>query len=226
MYLHYDFETEGLNVEGQPSDHPDQPGPISLTAILDDPEGNTLEIYNTLIKPNKGVQPEAFAIHGISTERAEAEGVPVAEAIRIFATLAAGAKILSAFNHFFDFKMAKVGCARMGDEGERIRQLLETKTSICTMDSARKFLGAGRYIKLMVAHERLLGVKFDKAHESMADTQAHRQIFYHLKRLNGLHEPKPLTRKIYSSPPPPRDAKPAEASIEPLVPRRPRPLTE
>lgn len=200
MYVHYDNETDGLNVSGQPSDHPDQPGIVSLSAVLDDIDGNTLDSFSTLIKPIRLIAPEAIAIHGITTERAEAEGIPHHEAMRMFEALAQRATILSAFNHFFDFKMLKIGCARMPEGGEQLRKFLESKSAICTMDSARKYLQAGRFIKLHVAHERLIGSTFEKAHESMADTQAHRRVFYHLKNLNALVEPKPLTAKVYSTP--------------------------
>lgn len=234
MYLHYDTETDGLNVQGVPSDDPRQPHLVSISTTLDDEDGNTLASYSTLIKPDGWKIDErlemenpakpgtmmktAFSIHGITNERALAEGRDLDLAMNSVAELAERAGVLSAFNHFFDFKFLKISCAQMHDksEGERIREMLETKSAICTMDSARKYLKAGRFIKLSVAHERLLEMPFTKGHESMEDTQAHRRVFYHLLSVGGLEEPKPLTRKIYDKPLP-KDKPEAEADFDPAT---------
>lgn len=233
MYLHYDTETDGLNIPGQPSDHPDQPGLVSISAILDDKDGNELERFTTLVKPHRPISAEVTAIHGITTERAEKEGIPLAEAMNKFAALAKRATTLVAFNNFFDFKMLKIGCARMQPGGnDPMRCLFEAMTAICTMDGARKFLNAGRFIKLGVAHQQLFNEKFENAHQSMADTEASRRIFYHLKKLDALPEAKAMTRKVYGAPPPPYEkpapavsvaAAPAEPQTDAVAPVRPRP---
>lgn len=230
MYFHYDTETDGLNVEGVPSNDPRQPHLVSITAILDDADGNELDRYFTYIKPvgwkiDERLEIEnpkkpgtmmktAFAIHGITNQKATDEGVPLDEAMGPIVALAARAEILSAFNHFFDFKMLKISCAQMSnpDTGATIRAMLEAKSAICTMDSARKHLGAGRWIKLTDAHQRLLGSAFDGAHGSTADCEAHRRIFYHLEDLGALHEPKP-TLKVYDTPYQKVSPAPADASV-------------
>lgn len=199
--LHFDWETDGLNISGQPSDHPDQPGSVSLSAILDDSDGNTIDSMDTLIIPVRPIPPDVVAIHGITTEMAQTKGINIADAIDQFAGLAQQADVLSAFNFFFDFKMAKIGCARSGEHGEQIRQMLESKSSICTMDGARKHLGTGRFCKLSVAHERLLGQPHTRAHDSMADALASRSVYYRLRDLGALPEPKLIGRKTYSTPP-------------------------
>lgn len=203
-YFHLDTETDGLNVEGQPSDHPDQPNMVSISISLDDEDGGMFEEYSTLIKPVRPISPELVAIHGITTERAEAEGVPLAEAMEMVASMLAQADIVSAFNAFFDVKMIKVGCAKLEARGEEIRQLLETKSSICTMAAAAKFLKAGRYIKLADAHERIIGDAITTAHDADADLAAHRRLFYQLRAVGALPEPKSLERRVYAKPPPPR----------------------
>ena len=199
--LHMDWETDGLNISGQPSDHPDQPGAVSISAVLDDDDGNTIDTFDTLIIPVRPIPPEVVAIHGITTEQAQTQGINVSDAIDRLAGMAQQADVLSAFNFFFDFKMAKIGCARSGAHGETIRRMLETKSSICTMDGARKHLGAGWFIKLGVAYEKLFGETHVRAHEAKADIEAHRRIFYRLKDLGALPEPKPIGRKTYTDKP-------------------------
>ena len=203
LTLHIDTETDGLNVNGVPSDDPRQPNMISLTAVLDDADGNTLKTMNTLIKPARPILPELTAIHGITTERAEAEGITLFEAMNRFADIARQCDIMSAFNFFFDFKMVKIGCARMVNGGDdQLRRMFETKQSICTMDAARKHLKAGRFISLQDAHTRLFGAPFEGAHQSLADCHAHRRVFYHLRDVGALPAPKPMTRKEYATPAP------------------------
>lgn len=213
-YLDFDWETDGLNISGQPSDHPDQPGAVSLSAILEDHDGSIITTMDTLVIPVREIPPDVVAIHGITFEKASKEGKPIDEVMREFARLAEMADVLSAFNFFFDFKMAKIGCARMGEPGEAIRRMLETKQSVCTMDGARKHLGTGRFCKLTVAHERLLGEPHTRAHESMADAQASRRIRHELQRLGALPEPKSMARKTYATPAPTYTPKPKALTPE------------
>lgn len=204
-YLHWDYESDGLNVEGQPSDHPDQPLPLSVSCYLDDEDGGTIDVYQNLIKPTRPISAEITAINGITFEKADAEGVPLLEAMEAIAALVEKCDVIVGFNNFFDLKMYKIACARLGARGEEMRQLMETKSSVCTMAAAAKFLKAGRFIKLAAAHERLLGDPMSgTAHEADADVNASRRIFYHLRGLGELPEPKSLARKVYDKPPPSR----------------------
>lgn len=202
--FHADFESDGLLVDGQPSDHPDQPLPLSVACVLDDEDGNTLEEFSTLIKPTRPIPDDVTAINGITFEMADRDGVPMEEAIERVAKLMEQADIISAFNIHFDLRMFKIACARMEARGEELRCMMETKTGICTMQAAAKFLGAGRFIKLAAAHERILGDPLIDAHDADADMQASRRIFYELRSTGNIPEPKSLARKVYDKPLPPK----------------------
>ncbi len=163
-----------------------------------------------LVKPD-GYKTEdflgAFKVHGITTERAEAEGMTLNEVMDAFAEMVAQADVISAFNFFFDMKLLKIGCARYKspegtDRGEEIRQLIETKTSICTMENAADHLIGKKRISLKNAYFEFFKKENEKAHESLSDCLAHREIFYELKKRGALFEPKPLTRRVYNTPPP------------------------
>lgn len=193
--LHYDFETCGIYVRGQPAEFDGHPNAVSLTAILDDENGITRAMFSTLVKPDGYILedfPEAQAIHGIKTADAEKYGLPIDNVMRAFAGLAEHADVLSAFSHHFDHKFSKISCHRAGLPD--VREMLETKQFICTMNAAAAHLkGVGqRFIKLDAAHLGLIGRPFDGAHQSLNDARATRRIFYKMKDLGVLPEPKPI----------------------------------
>lgn len=231
MYLHTDTETTGLPINGMPSDHPGHPHIVSLTGVLDDSPDEPLGQINTLIKPD-GYRTEdfreAFRVHGITTERAQDEGVPLQAAMEEYMALARRAPTFSAFNAHFDFKMLKIACARL-PEGNAFREHLETMTSICTMESAADHLLGKKRISLKNAHFELFHeeTQTDKFHGSLKDAMASRRIFWELKKRGALLDPK-ATLRVYDSPRPdvPR-ASPITAAMvgEPIlrtVPRRPK----
>ena len=66
-----------------------------------------------IIKPdNYEIPPETTAIHGITTERAIAEGVPFAEVIDEFLADAAAAPLVCVHNIYFDTSMLKANILR------------------------------------------------------------------------------------------------------------------
>ena len=66
-----------------------------------------------IIKPdNYEIPPETTEIHGITTERAIAEGVPFAEVIDEFLADAAAAPLVCAHNIYFDTSMLKANILR------------------------------------------------------------------------------------------------------------------
>jgi DNA polymerase III epsilon subunit-like protein len=201
--LHFDSETTGLPVHGAPSNDPRHPKIVTLSAILDDADGNEVSRVSYIVKPEGweiDETGEAFKVHGITQAKALAEGHPISHVIEAVIAMAAQADVLSAYNFHFDFKLLKIACANLGDRGEQIRQSLEAKSSICTMEAAAMHLIGRKRMKLTEAHAQLLGTTFDGAHTSMADTEASRSVFYKLKSLNALPQPKSMARPAYATP--------------------------
>lgn len=206
MFLHFDFETTGIPVSGMPSDHPDHPHPVSLSAFKDEAPDAILGEMNTLIKPD-GFRiedfPGAFKVHGITTERAMAEGIPLANAMEQYIELAR-ASTLVAYNAHFDVKLLKIACARLGAIGEAMRIEIEKLQSICTMESAAMHLTGKRRMKLKDAYFELFKeeTQTEKHHGSSKDALASRRIFWELKKRGAIPEAKSLERKVYDTPPP------------------------
>jgi DNA polymerase-3 subunit alpha len=87
MFLIYDTETTGLpkNWNAPLSDSDNWPRLVQLAWQLHDVEGKLLSRGNRIVLPEGFTIPFTSAkIHGITTERAEAEGVPLADVIQEF----------------------------------------------------------------------------------------------------------------------------------------------
>lgn len=209
-------------MSGAPSDDPRHSHIVSLSTFLDDGpnDDNILGEVSTLIKPD-GYRtedfPEAFKIHGITTERAMAEGISLTLAMDQVIAFGRHATSFVAYSAFFDFKLLKIACARIPN-GDAMRQELEKLSSICTMEAAAQHLIGKRRMKLKDAYFELFHeqTQTDKHHGSRPDALASRRIFWELKRLNALPEAKSLERKVYDTPPPPRPSAGIDGGAPPL----------
>ena len=83
--LGLDFETTGIDRFN------DVPVSYALVSVV---EGVVIRSWSGLIDPGREIPPEATAVHGISTERARDEGMPLREAISLVsdAVVAASAR--------------------------------------------------------------------------------------------------------------------------------------
>ena len=105
----FDCETTGVPAKGLKwyADFNQFPHVVQLAWAFGDKE------RSFIIKPdNYEIPPETTAIHGITTERAIAEGVPFAEVIDEFLADAAAAPLVCAHNIYFDTSMLKANILR------------------------------------------------------------------------------------------------------------------
>ena len=81
--LFFDTETTGLPLWKEPSEDPRQPHLVELAALLVNPDTREMIAFmDVIIKPNGWTIPvDVSEIHGITTERALAEGIPEEEAL-------------------------------------------------------------------------------------------------------------------------------------------------
>lgn len=206
MLLTFDTETTGIPVNGVPSNDPRHPHLVSISAVLDNDQGDIRHVFSTLIKPRGYLLesfPEAQKVHGITTEQAQRFGMELEDAIGHFENLMKMCAVISAFNIHFDLKLLKIACARhlLNDIGERIRQTMESKNGLCSMEAAANHLIGKKRISLKNAYFDIFKQEIQKGvHGSLEDAMSARAIYYHLKGVNALPEPKPLTRKEYDTP--------------------------
>lgn len=178
MILVFDTETTGRN--------PRTARLVQLAALAVDPSD-----YHIHAKINHIIQPEFFeipveaaAIHGISTERAWDEGVPLAQALDDFNSFVNEA--LRAVGHNLSYDQTIMLCefARMGYDPTHLSGLIPFCTMLSLTDRMRlpgKFAQRGyKWPRLDEAHRFCFdGEEFDNAHDAMADVTATLRIFVH-----------------------------------------------
>ena len=134
MYLFFDTETSGLpkTWKAPVSDLKNWPRLVQLAWILCDEKGNRITQDDFILKPEGfKITKGAMEIHGISTERAKAEGEDLKRILEKFNELVSVSKYIVAHNIRFDENI--IGA-------EFLRKKIETnffeKNKLCTMLSS------------------------------------------------------------------------------------------
>src|SRR5690242_11033355 len=105
MYLFFDTETTGIprNYKAPVTDLTNWPRVVQLAFLQTDDAGNHLAAQQFIIKPEGfSIPPDAASIHGITTERALAQGIPLAQALEQFLASLPPTKVLIAHNMAYD----------------------------------------------------------------------------------------------------------------------------
>ena len=183
MYLLFDTETNGLGPAARMA---------QLAFILYDENGNILEKYCELIKPDgwKIPKEQFFIDNNMSTERCEAEGVDGFEAMRAFQEALKRCQYKVAHNIQFDKGIINTELRIRGIEPA----LFKYKKECCTMLSTVQFVGAlnkwgkpGKWPNLQELHNKCFGESFDGAHDALADVEAMGRCFFELKNKHGFY---------------------------------------
>lgn len=113
----FDTETTGLPLFKSPSEHPDQPHIVDICALLYTPQGELVDSFEAMVRPDGWVIPnEVAVIHGITTEIALEHGIPEAEAVAGFMSIMAQAGLRVAHNVSFDDRILRIGLKRFFSE--------------------------------------------------------------------------------------------------------------
>lgn len=184
--FYFDTETTGFpRKPGTPIE--ECPFIVQLAAILVDDEHGEVASLNTIIKPDGWTIPDDVAlIHGISTEKAEAFGIPSRVAMAMFSQLCRVADQVIAHNITFDLKLVAYEIERASAPN-----VIATKPQFCTMDATTdicrlpgKYPGKFKWPKLIEAHLHLFGEEFDGAHDALVDVRACHRVHKHLLTQN------------------------------------------
>lgn len=191
--LVYDLETSGLPDWKAPADAPGQPRICEIAAVLLDDAMAEIDFSHDLIKPvdwDHEIHPDAAAAHGLTKEGLEAEGAPIAEALRRFLVLFDQADRIVGYGISFDEKLRRGEARRLGlpdRYGEKPTiDLLHKCTPLCKLPPTDKMMATGRKTfktpKLGEAVDILLGRKLDGAHDAIVDVRATADLFRYLKK--------------------------------------------
>lgn len=205
----YDSETTGLTLSGVESDDPRQPRIVQLGAIVYDTEAEAVvDRLDRILKPEGWTIPsKVAAIHGITTERAMAEGQPHREVIAEFIDMWRGCDHRVGFNESFDRKLVRIHlkCYFERDKADEwlvgsASCMMRASTSICRLPATENQLRRNPATKwkqprLTEAHEILVGSKLAGAHSAMADAEGTLRIWLQLRARGELPEPRRLELK-------------------------------
>lgn len=190
MILFFDTETSGLPSFRLPADDPSQPHIVDLAGLLTDDAGEEVARFEALVKPDGWQIDEGAArVHGISTEMALAEGMPIAEALDAFDALVAQAALLVAFNIRFDDKLLRGERRRLGRPDGfgtvPVFCCMKGATPLCKIPPTGKMQSVGIHTfktpKLGEAVRILLKREHEGAHRAMADVLATRDLYFALR---------------------------------------------
>lgn len=200
----YDFEANGLPLFDQPSDDPRQPHIVEFAAGLFDLEtGAPRGEIHAIVRPDGWTIPdEVAAIHGITTERALAEGIPEAEMLGILDGLWSGNDVVVrvAHNEQFDARIARIAYKRFLGEAAADRWkagkaecTARLSTPILALPPTNKMMAAGfrkhKTPNLTECVRHFFGEDHVGAHGALADMQGCARVYFAIKALGA---PKPI----------------------------------
>lgn len=178
MKIFFDTETSSKAEFNLPKDHVAQPHIMQLAFILTDALWNEVCQFKAIIKPNfepEKLSPEAAAIHGITYERAMAEGMPIKKAMNIFLAATMAAHEAHAFNVKFDELMVNIESAKLWADREIFGPAclpvceMEPMTNICKLPG---FRGKYKWPKLGEAYRHAFKREMENAHDALGDVRA------------------------------------------------------
>lgn len=195
MYLIFDTETTGLpkRWDAPITDTDNWPRCIQIAWQLHDEMGRLIEHQDYMVKPEGfNIPYDAERVHGICTELAMEEGLPLGEVLEKFNIALSKSKFIVGQNVGFDVNI-------MGSEFHRhgiasnlsAMKVLDTCTEI-TAELLQMPGGRGGKFKLPTLtelHQYLFGEPFAEAHNATADVEATTRCFLELlKRETYTHE--------------------------------------
>ncbi len=188
MYLIFDTETTGLpkRWDAPITDTDNWPRCIQIAWQLHDAMGRLIEHQDFLVKPDGfNIPYDAEQIHGISTELAEQQGVPLAEVLWRFNEAMEKTKFIVGQNVGFDLNIMGAEFHRMEiANGLQELPVLDTCTEetavLCQIPGGRG--GKFKLPTLTELHEYLFREPFAEAHNATADVEATTRCFLELVR--------------------------------------------
>jgi DNA polymerase-3 subunit alpha len=207
MFLIFDTETTGLpkNWKAPLSDSDNWPRLVQLAWQLHDDSGKLLNAENFIIKPEGYTIPyNASKIHGITTDRANAEGHDLNKVLAIFEKELQNCTYVVGHNIGFDVNIVGAECHRKNTPLTICSELqLDTKDlsiDFCALPGGRG--GKFKWPTLTELHKKLFGVAFVDAHDAAYDVDATAKCFFGLisHRVLQLKEITDASSVVYEAP--------------------------
>ncbi|HWV71370.1 MAG TPA: DNA polymerase III subunit alpha [Pseudosphingobacterium sp.] len=186
MYLIFDTETTGLpkRWDAPITDVDNWPRCIQIAWQLHDDMGNLVENQDYLVKPEGfNIPYDAERIHGISTELAMEQGIPLLDVLEKFNIALQKAKFVVGQNIGFDINIMgcefyRAGLASTLSDKPILDTCTEVTANLLQLPGGRG--GKFKLPNLTELHEYLFGLPFAEAHNATADVEATTRCFLEL----------------------------------------------
>ncbi len=184
MYLIVDCETNGLPRDWRApvTDLGNWPRAVQVAwALYDSHRRQRLSAVHIVCPEGFRIPPEATRVHGISTERAKAEGRPISDVLRELSAAAAEARVIAAHNASFDGSVIAAEYLRLGYSPP-----FGPETMVCTMRESADYCRlpgpyGNKWPTLEEVYGLLFGTAFVGAHDASVDVAACASCFFELK---------------------------------------------
>ena len=188
-YLFFDTECNGLpkNYKLDVTAINNWPRLIQLAWIITDEYGNELKRKSHIVYPCDFIIDTVVAdLTGITTTRAQQEGVDLTVALSEFMEDIRNVEII--IGHNINFDRHVVGCELYRTIGRH--NTLMNKAYICTMQSSVNYCAIPsdnpysnyKWPRLEELYRKLFGHMFDNAHDALADVSATKECYFELKK--------------------------------------------
>ncbi|MDA3891449.1 MAG: DNA polymerase III subunit alpha [Salinivirgaceae bacterium] len=189
MFLVFDTETTGLPKKWKAplTDFENWPRLVQLAWQCHDLKGNLLFAKNHVITPDGYTIPDdVVAVHGITTEIAHEQGIPLKDALSDFIEDVKKTKFIIGHNIEFDVNI--VGCELLRSE---MPEIVSKAPQLCTKIESTEFCaimknGKAKWPTLTELHTKLFGHVFEEAHNAAADVEATTRCFLELVRVGAI----------------------------------------
>ncbi|MGH8381783.1 3'-5' exonuclease [Pseudomonas sp.] len=194
----FDTETTGLPLFRDPSDDPRQPHIVDICALLYTPQGQLVDSFEAMVRPDGWDIPnEVAVIHGITNEFALEHGIPEKEALEGFMGIWRQAGLRVAHNVSFDDRILRIGLMRF--QGEEVANQFREGDKFCTCQATTNIVqcpptdkmiaaGRGKQFKQPTVAEALkffTGEDLVGGHRARPDTEACARVYFALQALKS-----------------------------------------
>ena len=130
---------------------------------------------------------DAVAVHGITTERAQREGLPLKDVLEEFAADLSLAEHVVGHNIDFDQHVVGAELCRLGMDFNALMDkpctcTMKTTTNFCAIPNPNTYFGGYKWPSLQELYRKLFNRDFENAHDDLADITATKDCFFELKR--------------------------------------------
>lgn len=183
-YLFFDTETTGVprNYKAPVTDSANWPRLVQLGWIVTDDMGIEIKVANSIIRPDGFTIPaEVAKLHGITTERALAEGEPLLDVLQRFSSDLSEVQYIVGHNIEFDKNIVSAELCRM-----KMSYRFNQWQSYCTMQAGTNLCRiygpyGYKWPKLIELYKKLFGRIFEDAHNAFADITATKECFWEMR---------------------------------------------